>query len=606
MTITARSIPNEELETADAGTRPGQGRRWPFEALYALLVVGAAALILSIVGRRSGWPLGQQFYNELILVQLYAAHFRHLDFFPVWSSTDGLGLGSPVLLYYQKAFFYVAAPLVLLFGALKPALVGTIGVFLVIGAYGMRMALRTVTDSKVLITAGSIGFLYSNYVFTDWLARGDLPEFTAVMIVPWLLYWCLTLVKERRASLLLIVILPLLVDAHSAIALVSLFAMVVAAITFLVTAGLDGVRAIAWRLLVILGGIVVLLGPTLLAELFFSDAYAPASNVTHDAAIAQDFVPFGSYFVTSYHWLSNEPRLDLQIDYALWIPIAVALVALSVYWLLVPRDRRRLHVGRYLPTPSIVFLLVSAAIYLFLQLRISLGVYDVLSPLKSIDYPYRMLALITPIAIILVVAVAHTLLRALARPLVINGLVVLWLAFLVLLSPVTATWTATYGLLAKPGQLPDVNLGTPPRFIDYTTFKGLFSLNGILFDEYLPLVATGHGDVYDDGPLYRSIHRSDDGAASLTGARCQIQLPTRSPLESLQLAFVVTCDRPTSFALPVTYNSYSSVFLEERDGRFRQVPYIHVASDPRIVVHVPAAGPHTFVVHLPTLWSVLS
>src|SRR5580704_434965 len=88
--------------------RQALDKRWFYESVYAAIVVGAAALILSLVGRKSGWPQGGQYFNELLLVPIYAAHFRHLDFFPVWSSSDGLGLGSPVLLFYQKAFFYVS------------------------------------------------------------------------------------------------------------------------------------------------------------------------------------------------------------------------------------------------------------------------------------------------------------------------------------------------------------------------------------------------------------------------------------------------------------------------------------------------------------------
>ena len=243
--------------------------------------VAAAALILSLVGRRSGWPLGGQFFNELILVPLYAAHFRHLDFFPVWSSTDGLGLGTPVLLFYQKAFFYVSGVIyILLGGELKPTLVLSVGIFLAIGAYGMRRALEMVTDIRLLQVVGSVGFLFTNYVFTDWLTRGDLPEFSAMMIVPWLLFWCLNLLKNRRVSLLLIPIVPLLVDAHSAIGLISLFTLAAAVITFVATAGLRGLRAIAKRLVVAIAGASVLLAPTLLAELKFADYYDPAHKVT--------------------------------------------------------------------------------------------------------------------------------------------------------------------------------------------------------------------------------------------------------------------------------------------------------------------------------------
>src|SRR5450631_168508 len=89
------------LRVDGAPERPGTGideRRWMYELGYATLVVGAVALALSPVLRRSGWPLVQGTTAPLLLVQMYAAHIRHLDLLPVWSSTDGFGMGTPVLL----------------------------------------------------------------------------------------------------------------------------------------------------------------------------------------------------------------------------------------------------------------------------------------------------------------------------------------------------------------------------------------------------------------------------------------------------------------------------------------------------------------------------
>jgi hypothetical protein len=141
-----------------------------YELGYASLVLGAVALILSLIDREAGWPIGSVFSEKFILVSLYAAHFRHFDFFPIWSSTDGLGLGMPVLLFYQKAFCYVpGAILILLGGALKPTLIATIAIFMFLGAHGMRRTLAIVTDFSLLQVLGSVGFLFTNYVFTDWL-----------------------------------------------------------------------------------------------------------------------------------------------------------------------------------------------------------------------------------------------------------------------------------------------------------------------------------------------------------------------------------------------------------------------------------------------------
>ncbi len=584
------------------------GRRWLFETVYAVLVVAAAALILSVVGRRSGWPIGQAFYNQLILVQLYAAHFRHLDLFPVWSSSDGLGLGTPVLLYYQKAFFYVSGFIyILLGGSMKPTLVLTIAVFLVVGAYGMRRALGMVTDSRLLCVVGSLGFLFTNYVFTDWLVRGDLAEFSAMMIVPWLLFWCLNLVKNRRVSLLLIVIVPLLVDAHSAIGLISIFTLAMALATFLAVAGWRGLRRIGARLAVVVTGALVLLAPTLVAELRFSEYYDPASKVTHHDTVSQNFVTFWSYFYNgSYRWLSDSPHLDLQIDFAIWIPVVLALLGVVAVRLVTGRPGRA-DLARVMDLPSIAFLLLSGAIYMLLQLRIFLGVYRFLAPLEVIDFPNRMLCFIIPIGVVLVVVIGNVIIRAYPTSILPRLGIGAWLLSIVLLSPLTSTWTTHYELLAGRDQFPSAALSELPSHIDFRTYEGILSFNGILFLEYLPKVfaADGH-ELYSDGPLYARLHQVQDGAGSLTRTPCTVSVPTHAPLETLQLTFTVACRAATRLALPVTFNAYSSVFVAGAKGKLRRIPYFHLGSDPRMIIQVTGSSPEEVVVHLPTLWGVLS
>ena len=586
-------------------------RRWVFETAYAVLVLGAAALILSLVGRRAGWPLAQQFNRELTLVPIYAAHFRHLDFFPVWSSSDGLGLGTPVLLYYQKAFFYVSGFLyILLGGALKPTLVLSIAVFLAVGTYGMRRALETITDSRWLCTVGSVGFLFTNYVFTDWLARGDLPEFAALMIVPWLLFWCLNLVKNQKVSLLLIPIIVLLVDAHSAIALISLFTLAIALATFVITAGLRGLRTILPRMAIAVGASALLLAPMLLAELRFSQVYDPADKVTHYANISTDYIGFGSYFVdNSYRWLSANTHNYVQIDYVIWVPLVLCIVGLGFGWLISRTRPDRWLSSHGVPVPAVVFLSLSLLVYLFLQLRISLFAYDFLSPLKVIDYPYRMLAFITPIGVILLVIACQALMARYPANMLTRLGAGAWLVILILMSPITSTWDTTYGFLAPPGQFPSVSLAIPPNQINLKTYQGLTatSFDAIIFDEYLPKVYSSSSGVelFDDAPLYKQIHAHGDGAGSLSRVPCSVRVPMKLQLESLELTFGVTCRGSTRLALPISYNAYSTVYVKDARGDLHQIPYFHVASDPRMIIGVRSSRPQVVVVHLPTLWGSL-
>ncbi len=612
------------VQTDQGGRPPGNDsgpaftqRRWVYEVGYATLVAGTAALVLSPVLRRSGWPLNQATTAPLLLVQIYAAHFRHLDFLPVWSSTDGYGMGSPVLLYYHRTFFYIAGFIyALLGGGLKPSVVATIAIFLAVGAYGMRQALGIVTNSGMLRTVGSLGFLLANYVFTDWLdPRGDLAEFSALMIVPWLLYWCLNLVKHRRVSFLLIPIMVLLVNAHSAIALTSLFTLVIALVTFVTVAGFRGLRAMALRLIVSVTGATLFLAPTLLAELRFSQFYDPQTkNTIAGWAVSQQFVRFGSYFYDRMHrWFSPDqlpPRLNfVQIDFAIWVPIAATMAAIGGYWILrVWRRNRWRPLGR-LHLPVVVFLVVSLAVYLFLQLRISYDVYRLLTPLQIINFPWRMLAFITPIGVILVMVIADDLMRRYPIRVFWGALMGGWFASLVVLSPITSSLVIENGFYAAPGQFPTMGLFTAPRDVDYQTFNGFFLGGGLgpLYNVFLPKVFAANGrEVGYVLPLYARLHQQQAGAQSLSQVPCTVVGPPHAPFETLQLTFSVTCDSATRLALPVSYSAYSKVSLERAGGKLRQIPYFHVRTDPRIVINLASSQHETVVVQLPTLWGILS
>ena len=251
-------------------------------------------------------------------------------------------MGTPILLYYQRTFFYVAGIIYILIGGeLKPAVVVTIAIFLAVGAYGMRSALGVITSSRLFSTVGSLGFLFANYVFTVWFdPRGDLAEFSALMIVPWLLLWCLILVKHRRVSFTLIPVMVLLVNTHSGIALVSLITLLVALGTFIAIAGLAGLRDIALRFTIIVTATTLLLAPLFLAELRFSRFYDPQTKVTAEGFLStQQFVSFWSYFYDgSHHWLVAGGTAFVQIDFAIWVPVALALLGAGAYWALKGRE----------------------------------------------------------------------------------------------------------------------------------------------------------------------------------------------------------------------------------------------------------------------------
>ena len=586
---------------------------WTTELLYAVFVVAAALLALSPVLRRSGWPLNQASTAPLLLVQLYASHFRHLDFFPVWSSSDAFGMGSPVLLYYHRTFFYVAGLLVALGGlSLKASVVTTIGLFLVIGAYGMRRALRVVTDDRLLYTVGSLGFLFTNYVFADWLfPRGDFAEFSALMLVPWLLWWCLVFVKDQRFSYLLIPIVVILVNTHSAIALTALFVLAVAFLTFLLSAGSAGLRAVLPRMVISFCAITVLLAPLLLVWVRLAKYYDPQTkNTAHGYAVSQQFAEFRP--TSSTPAIAGFPEIShnfVQIDYALWVPIALVVTGGLVHWARTRCSPTWWSAARRTQASVLGFLIGSLAVYLFLQLRVSLFVYRLIPPMQVTSFPWRMLAYISPLALILVVVLADTLRRVFPRRAVWRAVAGGWLASLIVLSPVPSAVQVNYDYFAPRGSFPTMTIFSAPTELDLRHFHGFFlgASYGGLYDAYYPKVLRADGqELPDDLALYAHLHQDQSGAESLGGASCRVTGPARWPLESLAVRFAVSCTGRTRLALPISYNQFSSVFEETSAGTLRRIMYFHVPTDPRMVINVTGGKPVTVVVHLPTLWGMIS
>ncbi len=253
-------------------------------------------------------------------------------------------------------------------------------------------------------------------------------------------------------------------------------------------------------------------------------------------------------------------------------------------------------------------LLACLGVYLVLQLRAFYWVYEVFSPLQAIDFPYRMLAFITPIGVILVVSIANCAVQAYPDSLGPKLVAVAWMLSLVALSPLTSTWTVNYGtfLDAPPGHFPSLAFSAPPKYVDYQTYRGLFTFDGVLFDEYLPKVFySGGQELFDDVPLFARLHDDQHGAASLSKVPCTVGVPTRSPLETLSLTFTVKCGGATRLALPVSYNAFSSVFVEDKGKTLSEIPYSRASTDPRMIIDVPSSKPEVVVVHLPTLWGTL-
>jgi hypothetical protein len=219
-----------------------------------------------------------------------------------------------------------------------------------------------------------------------------------------------------------------------------------------------------------------------------------------------------------------------------------------------------------------------------------------------------MLAYVTPLALFLLVVLADNLRKLHPGRVIWRIAAAGWLMSLILLSPLTSKVDVDYGILAAPGSFPPIALFTAPKVLDLHHFNGFFlgAATGGLYGVFLPKVLGTDGkELTSEGDLYARLHRDDAGAQSLSGVPCRVTGPSRWPLESLSVKFAVLCAGKTLLALPISYNQFTSIFESGAGITFHRITYMHIPSDPRIVITVTDSRPVTVLVHLPTLWGII-
>jgi len=320
--------------------------------------------------------------------------------------------------------------------------------------------------------------------------------------------------------------------------------------------------------------------------------------------------PLDYFWLSDFRWLTDyasrtpvrPETLAVQIDFAIWIPIALALPFLLVA---VVRQRHALGTRRSLPV--MVFLFGSLMVYMFLQLPAAKPIYRTVRTLELLQFPWRLMAFIIPLGIVVVVMLADAVYHRSSRiaALVMPVLSIGWLASLIVLSPLLSTFR-NYGFIPSPLLVAPryQTFGRPPLLYDaeyLPQVKKQSSLTTLL--TYGRLLATH--DLAE--PLSGNTRNSErgGGAESPSTTKCTVVEPKSTDFESLRIQLTVTCNEPTILALPISYNAYTTISVGESKGRWRPVSYLHIPSDPRIAIEVSSTKSQVLLITLPTVWHVL-
>lgn len=529
----------------EPGSEPSAG--WPRPLIVAAFVCAAVAT-LSPAWRESGWPYGHEGPVFGQRIAIYAAHLRAWDVIPLWTSADNGGFGSPMPLFYHRLFYLFAAPLYLLSGSAKLATLVALTCALTLGASGCYALTRRLGAGALASTAAGLALVGANYTVTNWLVRGAVAESTAAMLVPWTAVAVIDAARQKRLHPALGIWMGLLWHAHSVMAFY---------VGLLFGGGLLACMAFrrvdpillhprrAWPALACFAGLVV---PNLLAMWVAGPQFDITRFLSWPLHPSYQFRPLAWYFWDRHWtWGHTVSGLTLQLD----LPILALLAVSAAAWV---SRRPRAAWPAWWPVVALPVLFG-----LLLQLPSSEPFYLRVPGAAFIQFPWRLLAILTPCLIALAFALADRAFDGEARLVVIAC---------------AATWALAGSGAFVPLVDPRATLDPP----DLTTahFSG--------YREYEPVTAPPVAD------LRTAIE------AQWTAEGCMVSGRDLS-LEQVVVAFDVTCQRPTTIPLPI----FASPLHRVRVSAFsRTQTCAAVPQAPDACGALVPAGTSRVEVHLPT------
>lgn len=547
---------------------PPAGLHFP----YFIFVVASVALALTQLTYGHGWPLSHEGTAWLQRLNVVRHGLENGDLFPIWWNEGGCGLGSPMPLLYHKLFNIIAAPLIILTGAVKGSVLVTLAALSGFGIYGLRALCANTARPGIPASALALTFPHLSYAVTDWLVRGAFAEYAGMVVGVWLLAWCVGLLRSGRVTLSIVPLLVLSFLAHSVIALYALMFVALAVVILVFLPNTATVREIR-RLAVAAAGCVALLSPLLgLMAVVSGRANTGylADGVYHPTRQYWDLARYvwDETYVWGADWKSYTVQLDLPL-----LASAAAAGALLVSQFVRRSPAAAAGDGAASATyRGLIFVVLSLALIAFLQSRASSAFYEHVPGAALIQFPWRLLSYATPLLVALVVWLHDRVDQIFGRR-----------------GTVAAVATAAFALVTSPALRPIRYEWLPPDVLTTSRMPPNFE-----WREYWPGRADRTAQV--EAYLRDLTHL---GVVDVDRRLC---LGSEQHSDDyLVRRYVVRCTGRSTVALPVA--SYGLTTVERGGATAARVEVLQERGDPRVRVRL-GAGDHVLRVQLPTLWRI--
>ena len=382
------------MEVDQQGNRRRRLLRWNL-ALLAVAGVWAVLLLVPVLSHR-GWPGNHDDVAPVSRMAALLGQWQAGNWIAVWSSNQQGGFGSPMPILYHKLHMYLSTAVLAVTSSIKAALVLPIWLLMVTGFCGMVFCLRQflVPRHRALQWLGAAMLPATHYATTDWLVRGAMAEFAAMMILPWIFAWCARLLLRGVWEAWIGLALGALALAHTTLGLFCLLPLGIA----------SSLAAWRWRSRLVgwarPAAISVLVGALCVAPFVLPMVAMARFNRVERLNIAPMFVPRTNllptrefFWSSNWHW-GDAMGMSWQIDLSLWLLLPVFMLSL---WM--GRNAVAVGVARGLPQVErrwlAVFLIGTVAVMAWLQTPLALWVFDWVPGTRYLQFTWRLLAFLT-------------------------------------------------------------------------------------------------------------------------------------------------------------------------------------------------------------------
>ncbi len=314
-------------------------------------------------------------------------------FYTQWVPDFALGYGYPLMNYHPPLAYYLGVVMYRLGFSLPHAMLAAWAVSAIIAATGMYKWVRSLSNSTLAGVVAAAAYAYAPYTLYNVFTRGGFAESIAISFAPWLFFAVHRYTAQRRLrdGLLMTACFTVIMLSH---VIASLLLAVVAAALVLVGAWhwqAPQTRKRASALLrTVLGGAFFLLLALGLSAFFWLPPQFELGLVQM-ARGTSGYADFSTHFLSLAQVFALPNPVDPNFV-GQYVPASLSWIALALMLLALVHVARSGRPDRQIPTLFLALLALASA---GMTLPLSQAVWDHLSILRYLQYPFRFLGIAT-------------------------------------------------------------------------------------------------------------------------------------------------------------------------------------------------------------------